>query len=349
MCALIGLTLVSLTLGSYHSGLSDVLRVLAMGPAYHADAARGIAASSRAIAAASGGDPAAAVALVEDLHHVVWHLRVPRTGLALAVGASLAMAGAVAQVWTGNDLADPGVLGISAGAACAIALGLTLGVGAWPGGKVALALLGAAVAAGIVLLASRRSEDPVTLILVGIGVMLSLQALTNVLMLYTSRALNGVRNWAVGSTTGASASDVALAGVGLVCGALCALACARSLDLLAMGTDAAAALGVQPARARAVAAAAVIVLAGTATAAAGMVFFLGFAAPHIARRIVGPVLTRMLPLCAVLGAGLAVTADTVGRFLFHPGELEMSIVLSAIGAPLMIAAVCAPRRRRREV
>ncbi|MBV7294621.1 iron ABC transporter permease [Corynebacterium sp. TAE3-ERU12] len=314
------LSVASLFFGSNDAGVTEIYRVLRVGPTF-----------------SSGNEQ------LEALHDVIWQLRMPRMMLAVCVGAALAMAGAIAQVWTGNVLADPGILGVNAGAGCAIAVGITFGVSGYSE-RVVLALFGAAAAAAIVLLVSRVSEDPLTLILVGIGVMLCLQAVMNLLALYSSYTLNAVRMWAVGSTSGRGFDDVALAAAGLFLGSIFAALAAKPMDLLSMGDDSARSLGVNPRTARILAGFAIICLAGSATAAVGLVLFIGFAAPHVSRRFTGPSLTRLLPGCALTGAAVTLVADVLGRFLLQPGELEMSIVLAMVGAPLMIAVVVSGSR-----
>lgn len=270
---------------------------------------------------------------------VIWDLRVPRTLLAVITGAALAMAGAIAQSWTRNPLADPGIIGVNAGASFAVAAALTLGWATTVGERTLVGLVGAAVAALIVLLISRVSSNPLTLVLVGVGVTFALQAATNMLSLYSSDTLEGLRRWTVGSTAGRGMEDVALAALGLVLGALCGALAARPLDLLAMGEDSARSLGSSPARTRLLAAAAVIILAGSATATVGLVTFVGFAVPHLLRPFTGPALTRLLLPTAILGGAAVLLADIVGRFVLQPNELEMSIVLAIVGAPVMILAV----------
>lgn len=325
---LAALMIASLYLGSRGLHFADVTAILLQGPS-----------------ASTGENPPGAASAGVDLEQagIIWDLRVPRTLLAVVVGASLAMAGAIAQSWTRNPLADPGIIGVNAGAGFAVASALAVGWASTVGQRALMGLIGAFIAAVIVLLISRVSRDPLTLVLVGVGVTFALQAATNLLSLYSSDTLEGMRRWTVGSTAGRGMDDVVMAAIGLAVGAVCAAAAARPLDLLAMGEDAARALGGSPVRARLLAAAAVIILAGTATATVGVVTFVGFAIPHLLRPFTGPALTRLLLPTAVVGGAAVLLADIVGRFLLQPNELEMSIVLAVIGAPLMIAAV---RRRR---
>lgn len=278
-----------------------------------------------------------------EIPHIVWYLRAPRTALALVTGAALAVAGAIAQAWTRNPLADPGFIGVTAGAAFAVALGLTFGLATGGvlglAGKTGLALIGAAVTAALVVAVSRSSEDPLTLILVGLGVSAALQAATMLLSLNATAVLDGLRQWFVGSTSGRGLSDIAIAGAGLVLGGALATWVARPLDLLAMGHEQAIALGTSPAVTRGLAATSVVVLAGTATAAVGPVAFVGFAGPHLIRPLTGPALTRLLVPTALAGSAITLAADILGRVIMRPGELEVSVVLAIVGAPLMILAV----------
>lgn len=282
--------------------------------------------------------PSAVGGALGDLGHVVWELRVPRTLLGLAAGASLAIAGAIAQAWTRNPLADPGVIGITSGAGLAVAAGMTAGA-AGAAARAPLAMIGAAVAALIVFGASRAAADPLTLILVGIGASAAFTAATTLLALRSNAVLDGMRHWTVGSLAGRGTDEVILAAIGLVLGGAVAAMFARSMDLLAMGDDAAAGLGASPAVVRAAMLVAVVVPAGAATAAVGPVAFVGFAAPHLMRPVTGPALTRLLPAAAAAGAALTVSADVLGRLLARPGEIEASIVLALAGAPLFILAV----------
>lgn len=317
--ALVGLALLlvaSLYLGSKDLSIGEVTSILMHGP-----------------------HPSTQSDINAEQSGIIWDLRVPRTLLAVITGAALAMAGAIAQSWTRNPLADPGIIGVNAGASFAVAAALTLGWATTVGERTLVGLLGAAVAALIVLLISRVSRNPLTLVLVGVGVTFALQAATNMLSLYSSDTLEGLRRWTVGSTAGRGMEDVTLAALGLALGALCGALAARPLDLLAMGEDSARSLGSSPTRTRLLAAAAVIILAGSATATVGLVTFVGFAVPHLLRPFTGPALTRLLLPTAIVGGAAVLLADIVGRFVLQPNELEMSIVLAIVGAPVMILAV----------
>ncbi|MDY5786471.1 iron ABC transporter permease [Corynebacterium sp.] len=284
------------------------------------------------LAALGGGSNA-------DIRGIVWDLRVPRTLLAYAVGAALAVAGLLAQSWTRNPLADPGFIGVTAGASFAVALGTVTGVSGTLGGTAALAFLGAAAAAFMVTTIAHRSSSPLTLILIGVGVDAALRAAAMLIGLFDTDVLDAMRHWTVGSTFGRGYADASLAWIGLAVGATLAALAARPLDLLSMGEETSLALGGSPRLARALAALGVVVLAGSATAAAGPVVFVGFAAPHLLRPTLGPQVTRLLLPSALLGGIIVLLADIIGRVVARPGELEMSIVVALIGAPVLIAAV----------
>lgn len=285
----------------------------------------------------------------EDLSNLVWRLRVPRTVLAVLAGASLAVAGALAQVWTRNPMADPGIIGITSGAGLAVAVAAAAGLTA-PAHAALLSLAGAALVATLVLAVARRAEDPLTVLLVGVATAFALTAVTTVLALHQRSVLDGIRQWTVGSTVGRGGTDLVIAAAGLSVGLVLAAVAARPMDLLSMGADTATGLGGDPAAARTMTAAAVVVLAGCATAATGPIAFVGFAAPHLVRRFTGPALTRMLVPVALTGAAMTVLADVLGRMIARPGEVEVSVVLAVLGAPLLVAAVARPRlpARRRQ-
>ncbi len=268
--------------------------------------------------------------------HLVWDLRVPRTLLAATAGASLALAGAFAQSWMRNPLADPGYLGVTAGAAFAVAVVMSLGVLSHPWVISGAALAGSAAAVALITAVARRSLDPVTLILVGVGITAALQAGATMLALHTHSVFDGMRQWTVGTTAGRGWTHITIAAVGLLVGGVLAAVVARPLDLLSMGEESARALGVNPRWVHLGAAAVIAVLAGTATAAVGPVVFVGFAAPHITRLATGPSLNRMLAPVALVGALLVLTADILGRVVMRPGELDMSVVIAIVGAPLLI-------------
>ena len=272
----------------------------------------------------------------QDIHDIVWNLRMPRTFLAYFAGAALAVAGVLAQSWTRNPLADPGFIGVTAGASFFVAIGTAIGIATSTGMRTTLALAGAGITTLLVLAVSRRFQDPLTLILVGAGVSAALGSGAMIIGLYSTDVLDSMRRWTIGSTFGRGPEDVAIAGIGLVLGLACAAMAARPLDLLAMGEESSLALGGSPTTARVGAALSVVVLAGSATAATGPIAFVGFAIPHIVRRVVGPSVATMLLPSALLGGCAVLAADIIGRLIVGSSELEMSIVLAIVGAPFLI-------------
>jgi iron complex transport system permease protein len=282
---------------------------------------------------------------IED-HLIIRTLRVPRTVVGLGVGGALGLSGAVMQGVTRNPLADPGILGIEAGASLAVVVGIhTFGV-ATLGGYVWFAFAGAAAASlAVYTLGSlgRGGATPVKLALAGAALAALLSSLTSAVLLLDVETLDQFRFWVVGSLAGRD-GDVALQVTPfLVVGAVLALASARSLNTLALGEDVARSLGQRVQLARAVSAFSVVILCGAATAAAGPIGFVGLTVPHVARAVVGPDYRWILPWSLVLGPTLLLGADVVARLVARPGELQVGIVTALVGAPFFIALV---RRRK---
>ncbi|HZY69045.1 MAG TPA: iron chelate uptake ABC transporter family permease subunit [Devosia sp.] len=273
-------------------------------------------------------------------------LRVPRTLLGLLVGAAVGLAGAIMQGVTRNPLADPGLLGINAGAALFVVLGISLfGLTSLPA-YVWLGFAGAAVATVLVYSVAslgREGATPVKLALAGAAITAAFNSIVTGVLMTDATTLDAFRFWQVGSLAGRG-NDVLL-GVApfLVAGIALALITGRLLDAMALGDDIARGLGQRVMLSRGVAALAWIVLAGGATAAAGPIAFVGLTVPHAARAITGPSYRWILPYCAVMAPILLLSADILGRVLAPPGELQVGIVTAAIGAPLFILLV---RRRR---
>ena len=272
-----------------------------------------------------------------DLQLVVRESRIPRTVFGLLVGLALGAAGAVMQGLTRNALADPGVLGVNAGASVAVAVAVAaLGIHDFPA-LMAAALTGALVATiGVVLLGSAGGGSPVTLVLAGVALAAVLGGLTTALVLLNPHAFLQMRSWESGALAGRDLSILTVAGPTIAVGLVLAFAITRSLDVLALGDDTAAALGVRIGPLRTGAVASVTLLAGTATAVAGPVAFLGLAAPHIARGIVGSSQKAIVPLAAVIGAIVVVLGDVVGRIVIAPQEVPVGIVMAFVAAPFLI-------------
>jgi iron complex transport system permease protein len=276
---------------------------------------------------------------------VVRALRLPRTLLGLAVGLALGVAGGLIQGHTRNPLADPGLLGVSAGAAFAICIGgYAFGVGS-VSGSVWFGLAGALVASVVVFLLGTvgHGGTPVTLALAGAAVTALLTALTSALVLTDQATLDTYRFWVVGSLVGRGEDGLAQVWPFLAAGLLLALVNAPALNTLQLGDDVARGLGQRVGLARATGVAAIALLTGAAVAVTGPIAFVGLVVPHLARAITGPDHRWLLPCAGLIGAGLLVASDVVGRLLARPGELPVGLVLALVGGPFFIALV---RRRR---
>lgn len=276
---------------------------------------------------------------------IVRDLRLPRTLVGLVVGAALGVAGAQLQGLTRNPLADPGLLGVSAGAAFAVvATSSVFGVGGRAGQAMA-AVLGALCAAVAVwaLAGSRRGGSPLPLLLAGVAVTALLQAATTVLVLLDADTLDEYRFWVVGSLAGRDVALLLTVAPLLLLGLVLAAATSGTLDLLALGDDLARGLGARVAWGQAGIALSATLLTAAAVAVAGPLAFVGLAVPHVARALVGPAHRWLLPLSAVLGGCLLLLSDVVGRVVARPGEVQVGIVTALIGAPFLVALV---QRRR---
>jgi iron complex transport system permease protein len=270
---------------------------------------------------------------------VIRSLRIPRTALGLAVGAALGLAGALMQALTRNPLADPGVLGVNAGASVAVVAAIGLFSLASPSVYVWFALAGAAVAAVAVYALGSRGRSaatPVRLVLAGAAVSAVLGALVSWLVLTDQTAFDDYRFWSVGALAGRPFPVLAATGPFLLAGALLAAVLARPLNALALGDETGRALGAHAGRTRALAVLAITLLCGASTAAAGPIGFVGLAVPHLARPFSGPDQRWALPYSAVLGSTLLLAADIVGRVIARPGEIEVGVVTAFLGAPMLI-------------
>lgn len=266
--------------------------------------------------------------------------RIPRTLLALLTGAALAVAGALIQALTRNPLAEPGLLGVNAGAAASIVTAALL-LGGLPAHPFWAALPGALGAAAAVYLigAAGRGLQPVRLILAGAAVNAVLFAYVQAVALLRDDIFDAYRFWAVGSLAGQSLAAAWRAAPYTGIGLLLAAMLARPLNLLALGQALARALGLRAGLYRALGLLCVAVLAAAATAAAGPIAFVGLAVPHIARRYAGPDLRWLLAYCAVLGPLLMLVADILARLLRAPAELLTGVVVAFLGAPFLLIAL----------
>lgn len=268
---------------------------------------------------------------------VVTGLRLPRTVIGLAVGAALGVAGAVAQGITRNPLASPTTLGINAGAGFAVVVAIFALKLNSPAQYVWFAFAGAAGAALFAQAPARRAGDidPVRLALGGTVLQLVLLSWTSAVMLMNQRTLDEARFWLAGSLSGRSLDVLWPVLPTLLLGLVVALAVSPALNALALGDDSAQALGVPVARIRLAGGIAVVLLAGSAVAVAGPIAFIGLAAPHLVRPLLGGDHRLLVPGCLIAGPLLLLTADVLGRMVIRPSELEVGIVTAFLGAPLL--------------
>jgi len=267
---------------------------------------------------------------------IVWSLRAPRAATAAAVGAALGLAGAVMQGLLRNPLADPGVLGVSACAGLGASLVIAAGLAAVPGAVELAALLGA-LAAGLILVGvAARFPEAEVLILFGVALSSFAGAATALVfnLAPSPVTLAEVLTWLMGSVENRGWIDLAWAALPFVLGAgLCAYA-ARGLLMLTLGEEGAALSGLPMARLRAAAVAGAAILTGASVALAGVIAFVGLAAPHLVRRSAGEDPARILIPSALMGAMLLLLADVLARIIPTEQELRLGVVTALFGAPL---------------
>ncbi|MEU4537169.1 iron ABC transporter permease [Streptosporangium sp. NPDC023825] len=280
---------------------------------------------------------------------VVRSLRIPRTVIGVMAGIALGVAGALMQGHTRNPLADPGLLGVTQGAAFAMVLSIiVLGV-TTPYGYIWFGLAGALLAsAGVFALGMAGGgggPTPVTLALAGTAVSAFLYGLTSALVLLDEQAMDVFRFWQSGSIA-ARGADVAWQVLPFIAaGLVLALVNAPGLNALSLGEDVARALGQNITLTRAVGIAAITLLSGASVAACGALAFIGLVVPHLTRPFSGPDHRWLLPYSGLAGAAALLLADVIGRVVAFPGELEVGVVLALAGAPFFIVLV----RRRKPV
>ncbi|MEX0791160.1 MAG: iron chelate uptake ABC transporter family permease subunit [Actinomycetota bacterium] len=279
-------------------------------------------------------------------HLIVRSLRVPRNIVGLLVGAALGLSGAVMQGVARNPLADPGILGVSAGAALAVVIGIYIFGVATLLGYVWFAFAGALVASVVVYCLGslgREGATPVKLALAGAAITAFLGSITTAILLVDIATLDQYRFWAVGSLAGRTSEVAAQVAPFILVGSVMALASGRVLNALSLGDDVARSLGQKVGLSRAFSAAAVVLLTGAATAAAGPIGFVGLTVPHVARAITGPDYKWILPYSAVLAPVLLLGSDIIGRVIARPGEVQVGIITALVGSPFFVMLV---RRRK---
>lgn len=300
-----------------------------------------IAIGSRALGLGEVWDALWSAQGTDDTVGIVRDLRVPRTLLALLVGLAMGAAGALTQAHTRNPLADPGLLGVNAGAACAVVVGVyTLGI-ATPMQYMGFGLVGAVLAAVAVFGASAATKgaSPITLVLAGTGLSALLLAITSGIVLVDTASLDAWRFWNVGSIVGRGTDVIWAALPFVVAGLVLAIGSGFFLNVIGLGDDMSRALGSRVLTVRVVGILAITLLSGAATAACGPIVFLGLVAPHLARAVVGSDYRWIVPYSALIGAVLLLASDVIGRVVARPGEIQVGIVLAVVGAPMLIHLV----------
>lgn len=290
--------------------------------------------------AVSGADLRAALTAYDPLDPdqvSVRTIRLPRTLLAVLVGAALSVSGALVQTLTRNPLAEPGLLGVTAGASFAVvAAEWMLGAGDQTSQFVAAAL-GAGVAATVVFLVGRA--DPLRLVLAGVALAAVLAGLSLGLRLLESDAFDAHRYWSVGSLSGREQTPLLLP-TGIIALALgAALLLSRALAAIALGEDVAHGLGVHVTRTRVLTLLVATLLAGIATAVAGPIVFVGLIVPHLLRPATRGSVPWLMVLCLVFGPLLLILSDVLARLVLPTGDVPVAIITAVLGGPVLIWVV----------
>ncbi|MFD8912269.1 FecCD family ABC transporter permease [Streptomyces sp. NPDC059575] len=283
--------------------------------------------------------------------NVIWEARLPRTLLGLTTGAALGLSGALMQALTRNPLADPGILGVSAGASFAIVVAVGVFGLSSLYGTVWFSFAGALAASVLVYFLGRLGRSgatPVKLALAGVAITFMLSSCTSAIVLTDPNALDRYRFWSAGSLADQDWGDLVSVLPFLAVGAVLALASAPALNSLALGDDVAASLGRRLGLVRLQGVTAVMLLTGASVAVIGPVVFLGLVVPHIARVLaqaagIGPDHRWLLPLSAAIAPMLLLAADILGRLAARPTEIQAGVLVAFVGGPFFIALV---RRRK---
>ncbi|WP_273426292.1 iron ABC transporter permease [Marinobacter sp.] len=275
-----------------------------------------------------------------DLEHlVVRSERVPRTVIALVVGAGLAVSGVLMQSLTRNPLASPGILGINAGALFLVVVGASLFSLTAPSQLIWLAFIGAAVAASLVYFLGHepgRGVSPVRIVLAGVALTAMFVSFAQGLLILNQERFESMLFWIAGSVSGRSLEAVApllpVIGVGL----LLSLVLSRQLNLLGLDDEVTQGLGMNVGQIRLLTGLLVIILAGTSVAIAGLIGFVGLIVPHIARGVLGTDHRWLIPGSALIGGALLMGSDTLARLLIPPREVPIGVVTALMGTPLFL-------------
>jgi len=275
-------------------------------------------------------------------HIAIRDYRLPRTLLGLFCGAAFGVSGALIQAMTRNPIADPGLLGVNAGAAFFV----TIAAGIFGLQSVSLhlwfAFFGAIVATVVVYAlgsSGRQGATPIRLLLAGVAITAVLGGISSAITLLNPVAFESMRVWSIGALAGRDMTVVATVVPFIVVGLVIAVFISPGLNAIALGDDNARALGSNIIRTRVLAALSVTLLAGGGTAAVGPIGFIGLMTPHVVRWLLGPDQRRIVTGTMIFAPILLLAADILGRLLLRPGELEAGIVTAFLGAPVLILLV----------
>jgi iron complex transport system permease protein len=278
----------------------------------------------------------------------LWVVRFPRIAMAIAVGASLAVGGALMQAVFGNPLAEPGVVGVSSGAALGASIAIVFGIQFAGGGVAALAFVGGLLATLLVYAVARAGgrTEVVTLLLTGIAINAFAQAgLAFVLFLADTASREQIVFWQLGSLAGSLWSEVVVVAPLLLVGMVAAVVLSRQLDVLALGERNARHLGVDVEALRIVVIVLVALLTAAAVAFAGIIAFVGLVVPHIIRMVLGPAHRGLLWASAVGGATLLLWADLLTRTLVDGSDLPIGMLTALVGGPFFFGLLYQQRRK----
>jgi iron complex transport system permease protein len=269
---------------------------------------------------------------------IITQLRLPRAILACSIGAVLGLSGAVLQGYLRNPLADPGVLGVSSGAALGAVLSIFLGFTASPWLLPAFGMMGASLTMALLVLLVGRAASVITFVLAGVILSSLTGALTALVISLAPNpyAISEIINWLMGALTDRSLQDVQLALPFMAVGAALLLCTGRALDALALGEDAARSLGVDLARLQWLIVAGTGLCVGASVAVTGVIGFVGLVVPHLLRPLVQQQPSALLLPSALAGAALLLFADSAVRLVPGGGELKLGIAMALLGAPFFL-------------
>ena len=282
-----------------------------------------------------GNDP-------DSLEAAIILQRIPRTVFGILAGGALGISGALMQSITRNPIADPSILGVNTGASLFVVAGIAFFNITVAYQYIWLAIIGAGVTAVFVYGVASMGKDgatPLKLALSGSAVSIVLGSLVSTIMLPNNRVMEAFRFWQVGSIGSATWENIMLISPFLIVGFIISMFISGYLNNLALGDEAATALGTNVVMTRTIGALSSVLLCGATTALAGPIGFVGLIIPHIIRLIFGSEMSKMLPLSFLGSAILMLVSDIIGRIISLPGETEVGIVTAVIGAPVFILAI----------